>query len=58
MRVEDIFLNSLHITPISLDHSDRAALTPGHFLVGDSLAVILERDVTSLTSLITNLQIA
>ncbi|XP_076301671.1 uncharacterized protein LOC143219688 [Lasioglossum baleicum] len=39
-------LNSRPLCPLSDDPSDLAALTPGHFLIGDALNVIPEPDLT------------
>ncbi|XP_071042571.1 uncharacterized protein [Parasteatoda tepidariorum] len=41
-------LNSRPITPISSDPNDLAPLTPGHFLTGQSLTSVPERDYSSL----------
>lgn len=40
-------LNLRHLTPVSDDPRNLAALTPGHFLIGDALTFIPKRDVTS-----------
>jgi hypothetical protein len=41
-------LNSRPLTPISTDPNDLCALTPGHFLIGESLTAIPEPDITEL----------
>ncbi|XP_018367879.1 PREDICTED: uncharacterized protein LOC108764239 [Trachymyrmex cornetzi] len=38
-------LNSRPITPLSSDPNDLSYLTPGHFLVGDSLTAVPQQDV-------------
>ena len=40
-------LNSRPLTPLSSDPMDLTALTPAHFLIGDSLASIPEPDLTT-----------
>ncbi|XP_043262458.1 uncharacterized protein LOC122403168 [Colletes gigas] len=42
-EIESI-LNSRPLTPISSDPNDLLVLTPGHFLIGDSLTCVRERD--------------
>lgn len=42
-------LNSLPLTTMSSDLTDLTFLTPGHFLIGDSLMAIPERDETNVT---------
>ncbi|XP_022160656.1 uncharacterized protein LOC111026815 [Myzus persicae] len=46
-RVEGV-LNSRPLTPASTDPHDLDALTPGHFLIGQPLSSIPEKDVTSV----------
>lgn len=43
-------LNSRPLTPLSPDPNDLSYLTPGHFLVGDALASLPEREVNHLPS--------
>lgn len=38
-------LNSRPLSPLSTDPNDLTPLTPGHFLIGDSLLAILEPDL-------------
>lgn len=40
-------LNSRPLTPMSNDPADLTALTPGHFLIGDSMLSLPEPDLTS-----------
>ncbi|CAI6354989.1 unnamed protein product [Macrosiphum euphorbiae] len=40
-------LNSSPITSLSSDPSDLSYLTPGHFLIGDAIAAVPERDETT-----------
>ncbi|CAK9799871.1 hypothetical protein ANTQUA_LOCUS2267 [Anthophora quadrimaculata] len=43
----EAILNSRPITPLSSDPSDYTALTPGHFLIGDAITNIPERDFSA-----------
>ncbi|XP_050547902.1 uncharacterized protein LOC126909510 [Daktulosphaira vitifoliae] len=45
-RVEAV-LNSRPITPVSSDPADLTYLTPGHFLIGDIMTAIPEKDETT-----------
>ncbi|XP_076289808.1 uncharacterized protein LOC143213640 [Lasioglossum baleicum] len=49
IEVEAI-LNSRPLTPLSSDPNDISALTPGHFLIGDSLTCIAETDFSETPS--------
>jgi len=42
------YLNSRPLTEMSIDPSDLTYLTPGHFLIGESLQAILERDESTM----------
>lgn len=46
-RIEAI-MNSRPITPMSEDPTDLTALTPGHFLIGDALLSVPEKDYTEV----------
>ena len=43
-RVEAV-LNSRPLTPMSNDPNDLTTLSPGHFLIGDTLTAPMERDL-------------
>lgn len=43
-------LNSRPITPLSSCPTDLSALTSGHFLIGEAMTSIPERDLTTITS--------
>ncbi|XP_070526961.1 uncharacterized protein [Cardiocondyla obscurior] len=47
IQIESV-LNSRPLCPLSDDVSDYAALTPSHFLIGESLTIIPEPDLTSV----------
>ena len=44
----EALLNSRPITPLSSDPNDLSALTPGHFLIGDSLTSLPQPDLSSV----------
>ena len=46
----EAILNSRPLTPISSDPKDPPALTPGHFLIGDTLTSLRERDFRTVPS--------
>jgi len=49
VRIEEI-LNSRPLTALSFDPSDISTFTPGHFLIGESLLALPERDETITSS--------
>ncbi|CAK9826223.1 hypothetical protein ANTRET_LOCUS4105 [Anthophora retusa] len=49
IEIESI-LNSRPLTPMSSDPNDLLVLTPGHFLIGDSLTSLRDREFTDVPS--------
>lgn len=43
-------LNSRPLTPLSTDPFDLSVLTPGHFLIGDSLSALPKPELSNLTN--------
>lgn len=43
-------LNSRPLTPVSTDPNDLSVLTPGYFLIGDSLLAIPEPDISDINT--------
>lgn len=48
VQVEAV-LNSRPLCPLSDDANDYAALTPGHFLIGEAINIVPEPDLTHIT---------
>ncbi|CAK9827829.1 hypothetical protein ANTRET_LOCUS5477 [Anthophora retusa] len=46
----EAILNSRPITPLSSDPTDYTALTPGHFLIGDAMTNLPERDFSAVNT--------
>ncbi|CAK9804156.1 hypothetical protein ANTPLA_LOCUS3968 [Anthophora plagiata] len=46
----EVILNSRPLTPLSTEPNDFIALSPGHFLIGESLLSLPEHDVTDIPS--------
>ncbi|KAF0751341.1 Integrase catalytic domain-containing protein [Aphis craccivora] len=47
VRIEAILNSRPFLTPLSIDPSDMSVLTPGHFLIGNSLCALPDRDETT-----------